>query len=495
MDDVVWKGSGEGLRYAIVGGGMSGIMAAIRLIGQGETNFTVFEKEADIGGTWRDNRYPGLTCDTPSHAYSYSFALNPKWSSYYASGPEIHRYFKDVASDFGVMPHVRCNSEVSACIFDEDSATWTVGLTDGGEVEVDVVIAASGVLHYPKMPDIPGLDTFAGKAFHSARWDDSAVVDGARVGVIGCGSTGIQIVNALSNRAERLVHFQRSPQWIMPVPQFDYSAEQQEAFAKDNALIDAIRHDPDYWAAIYRFTDGITDFNSPQIAEIEEYCRQNLENSVRDPELREKLRPNYRAACKRLIYSWEYYECVQRPAVYVETGAIAQVEPEGVRMQDGTFHPLDVLVLATGFKADRFIRPAVVKGRGGQTLDDFWNPRPTAHLAVTLPDFPNFFMLNGPTGPVGNFPLIDIAEMQWDYLKQLLEPVREGRARCVEPTREAFEAYEERRIAAARKTIFGSGCSSWYLDDTGVPATWPWSYQAFVDAMAAPDWQEFRLEA
>lgn len=492
MNEGVWKGSGEGLRYGIVGAGMSGIMAAIKLIERRDRNFTLFEKGSDLGGTWRDNRYPGLTCDTPSHAYSYSFALNPKWSSYYATGPEIHAYFRKVATERGVLPHIRYRSEVTDCRFDDVSGAWRITLADGGTCEVDVVIAASGVLHHPNVPDLPGLESFAGKAFHSARWDDSAVLDGTRVGVIGCGSTGIQIVNALSSRSARVVHFQRSPQWIMPVPQFDYTPEQKAQFVRDPAQIDAIRRDPVYWDAIYRFTDGVTDFNSPQIAEIEEICRQNLENSVRDPELREKLRPNYRAACKRLIYSWEYYECVQRPAVFVETGGIERIEPAGVRMKDGTLHELDVLVLATGFKSDQFIRPATVAGRGGRLLDDVWALRPTAHYALTLPDFPNFFMLNGPTGPVGNFPLIDIAEMQWDYLDQLLVPVRQGEARTVEPTQDAFAAYEERRITAAKKTIFGSGCTSWYLDKTGIPATWPWSYQAFVDAMAAPVMAEFR---
>ncbi|MEY4159846.1 MAG: hypothetical protein RLZZ136_467 [Pseudomonadota bacterium] len=495
MSDSVWKGAGHGLRYAIIGAGMSGILAAIKLLERGETNFTVFEKTADLGGTWRDNRYPGLTCDTPSHAYSYSFALNPQWHSYYARGPEIHAYFRRVATERGIVPFIRYNSEVQACRYDAASRAWAIEVADGGHCEADVVIAASGVLHHPHIPDLPGLESFAGKAFHSARWDDSAELDGTRVGVIGCGSTGVQIINALSDRAKRLIHFQRSPQWIMPVPQFDYTAEQKEAFTQDPAQIDAIRHDPIYWDAIYRFTDGVTDLNSPQIAEIETICRENLEKSVTDPVLREKLRPKYRAACKRLIYSWEYYDCVQRPAVFVETGGIEQIEPTGVRMQDGTLHALDVLVLATGFHADQFIRPTVVTGRNGRLLDDVWAIRPTAHYAVALPEFPNFFLLNGPTGPVGNFPLIDIAEMQWDYLVQLLEPIHQGRFRSVEPTLEAFSAYEARRIAAAKNTIFGSGCTSWYLDKTGVPATWPWSYQAFVKAMAKPIAEEFHYSS
>ena len=178
----------------------------------------------------------------------------------------------------------------------------------------------------------------------------------------------------------------------------------------------------------------------------------------------------------------------------VEREGITGIEPEGVRLKDGRLQPLDTLVLATGFQADRFIRPTEVLGRGGVSLDDVWSPRPTAYYAVTIPHFPNFFMLNGPTGPVGNFSLIDIAERQWDYIAQLLQPLREGELRTVEPSVEAHDAYEARRVAAARTTIFGSGCSSWYLDATGVPASWPWSYQAFADSMTAPVWQDYILK-
>ena len=486
-----WSGTGSGLRYAIIGGGMAGILAAIKLKEKGETNFTLFEKADSLGGTWRENRYPGLTCDVPAHSYTYSFAPYAEWSAYYAGGAEIKTYFEKVAADYGIMPFIRFGAEVSGCRYDDASTQWTVTLANGEAFTVDVVIAASGVLHHPKIPALPGLDSFAGKAFHSAQWDDTAVLDGTRVGIIGCGSTGIQILTALCDRAAKLVAFQRSPQWVMPVPQFAYTDEDRAAFRKDVALIDAIRNDPLYWENIIRFTDGIKDIDGPEMHAIEDVCREHFETSIKDPALREKLRPNYRAACKRLIYSWQYYDCVQKPAVYVETSSIESVEPEGVRMQDGTVHPLDVLVLATGFRADRFIRPATVTGRAGVSLDDFWSVRPTAHYAVAMPAFPNLFLLNGPTGPVGNFSLIDIAERQWDYIDQLLEPIRAGKAKTVEPTSEAFESYEKRRIAAAKTTIFGSGCTSWYLDETGVPASWPWGYQDFADAMAKPVISEF----
>lgn len=482
------------LRYAIIGAGMAGILAGIKLKERGEA-FTIYEKAAKLGGTWRENRYPGLTCDVPAHAYTYSFEPWAEWDAYYSTGAQIQTYFEHVADKYGILPSIRFGHEVAAAVFDDDTAVWTLTFGNGETAEADVVIAASGVLHHPRLPDIAGLDTFKGPAFHTARWDDTAPIAGARVGLIGCGSTGIQIVTALAGKVDKLIHFQRSPQWVMPVPQFPYSDEERAAFRQDPALIDAIRYNEEYIGAIKRFTDGITDIDGPQMKMIEDACLQNLENSIRDPELKEKLRPNYRAACKRLIYSWNYYEQVQDPTVYVETGGIERIEPTGVRMKDGTFHELDTLVLATGFRADRFIRPAVVTGAGGVSLDDFWAVRPRAHYAMTMPGFPNLFMLNGPTGPVGNFSLIDIAERQWEYIDQLLDLLRSGAARKVEPRAEAFEDYETRRIAAAKTTIFGSGCNSWYLDGEGVPASWPWSYDAFAEAMTKPVLSEFELAA
>lgn len=490
------EGNGVGkrrLRYVVIGAGMSGILAAIKLKERGETDLVVYEKGHTIGGTWRENRYPGLTCDVPAHAYTYSFAPNPDWSAFYAGGAEIQGYFEKVVSDHGIAPLIRTNSEVVECIYDDAMRQWQLKLADGGTDVADVVIAASGVLHHPNVAEIPGLASFSGKAFHSARWDDSVVVDGARVGVIGCGSTGVQIVTALQKRSERVVHFQRSPQWIMPVEQFEYSAEDQAAFRANLQLIDDMRYGEQYWSGIYRFNRALVDPEGSDMHEIEELCRQNLENSISDPVLREKLRPNYRAACKRLIYSWNYYDAVQQPNVGVEVGAIECIEPAGVRMKDGTFHEIDVIVLATGFKVDRFIRPTVVRGRGGVSLDDKWQASPSAYYAITIPEMPNFFMLNGPTGPVGNFSLIDIAERQWGYIEQLLQHLREGKATEILPTAEAMADYDARRIAAAKTTIFASGCTSWYLDANGVPITWPWSYQAFADEMERPRLADYGL--
>ena len=281
----------KGLRFAIIGAGMAGILAAIRLHQAGE-NFTVYEKASKLGGTWRENRYPGLTCDVPAHAYTYSFEPYAEWDAYYAKGGEIQSYFEKTAEKYGIMPNVRFNSEVVSTLWDEGAGLWRLGLITGEEVEAEVVIAASGVLHHPKLPDIEGLDSFEGRVFHSARWQDDAPVDGARVGVIGNGSTGVQIITALSTRASRLVHFQRSPQWIMPVPYFQYSEDEKEAFRRDPALIDDIRNNKEYWDNIFRFTHAITDTHGPEIAAIGAACLDQMENTNRDPEHKEKLRPN-----------------------------------------------------------------------------------------------------------------------------------------------------------------------------------------------------------
>lgn len=479
------------LRIAIIGTGMAGILAAIRLHESGRHHVTVYEKADRVGGTWRENTYPGLNCDVPAHAYTYSFAPNPDWSSFLAPGPEIRNYFEDVVDRHGIRSLIRFNQEVTSCVYRD--GRWRIETVHGLKDQADVVIAATGVLHHPNQPQIEGLERFAGDSFHSARWDHSVPLDGRRIGIIGSGSTGVQIVSALAGRASRVTHIQRSPQWIMPMPNDPYTDEQRAAFRENPALIDQIRYGESYTSMVRRFTEAIIDHESPQMAEIEAVVRNNLEQSIGDPVLRERLRPNYRAACKRLIYSPDYYQMVQRPDVDVVVGGIAHIEPEGVRMQDGSLHALDVLVLATGFQAHRFMRPMTVQGRDGADLDAFWATHPAAYLGISMPEFPNFFMINGPTGPVGNFSLIDIAERQWGYVEQLIGALASGRCREISVSADTMTDYEQRRIAAAKKTIFASGCSSWYLDADGMPSSWPWSYDAFAEQTAAARFEQFDL--
>jgi cation diffusion facilitator CzcD-associated flavoprotein CzcO len=479
------------LRFIVIGAGMAGILAAVRLKQDGNEDFTVYEKGQSVGGTWRENRYPGLTCDVPAHAYTYSFAPNAEWSRFFAPGPEIHRYFQQVVGEQGIDEHIRFGNEVVRCEWID--GRWHLKTATGLTDEADVVIAATGVLHHPNIPDIPGLGDFAGVALHSARWDGDLTLEGKRVAIIGTGSTGVQMVSALSRNAEWVIHLQRSPQWIMPVSDFAYSDEDRAAFRADVGAIDAIRDGDEYWAGIRRFNKAIIEPESDAMGEIEEIVRRNLEESVRDPILREKLRPDYRAACKRLIYSPDYYEAVQRPNVAVDTGPIERITAGGVRMKDGTFHEVDVIALATGFRADRFVRPMILRGRDGVDIDQAWRVRPSAYYAVSIPHFPNFFMLNGPTSPVGNFSLIDIAEKQWAYIEQLIDLLRSGEASEMSALPEALADYDERRMIAARTTVFGSGCSSWYLDSQGIPLTWPWSYDSFAEAMRRPRLEDFDI--
>jgi cation diffusion facilitator CzcD-associated flavoprotein CzcO len=279
----------------------------------------------------------------------------------------------------------------------------------------------------------------------------------------------------------------------MPVTNELFSEAQRDAFRRDPQLLHDLKFDPDYMAKVRLFTTAVADAESPEAAQIEAVCAAHLEQSILDPALREKLRPSYRAACKRLIFSPDYYQAIQQPNAELVTDGIERVEPAGVRTRDGRLHELDVLALATGFNAHLFMRPAQVIGRGGIRLDDVWAKRPSAYLAIAIPEFPNLFMLNGPTGPVGNFSLIEIAEMEWAYISQLLDLLKRGECQEISVRREAMDAYEQRRLDKARTTIFGSGCKSWYLDAEGVPSTWPWDYAAFEQAMAAPRLEDYEL--
>jgi cation diffusion facilitator CzcD-associated flavoprotein CzcO len=491
MPVVATNAEGKHLRFVIIGAGMAGLLAGIRLKQRGDADFVIYEKGHTVGGTWRENAYPGVSCDTPAHSYTYSFAPNPEWSAYYAPGAEIQQYFERITDVYDLRRHIRFGVEIASCQYLNER--WHVRTTRGDSDVADVVVAATGVLHHPSVPELPGLHDFRGAWFHSARWDRAVPLDGKRIGVIGNGSTGVQIVSALARRAARLVHFQRTPQWIMPCPDTTYTDEDRRAFREDASKIEEVRSGPEAIKRRARFTTAIIDVDSPELAEIQATVERNLEQSVRDPVLREKLRPDYRAACKRLVFSAHYYQAVQQPAVYVEAGSIENVESAGIRMRDGSFHELDLLVLATGFKVNQFVRPTRVTGRDGIELDDFWAVNPRAYYAVTIPHFPNFFLLNGPTGPVGNFSLIDIAERQWAYIEQLVQLLRSERYRAVEPSIAALNDYEARRTLAARRTVFASGCKSWYLDASGEAQAWPWSYAHFIEVMAKPKLEDYEL--
>jgi cation diffusion facilitator CzcD-associated flavoprotein CzcO len=467
---------------------MSGILAAIKLREAGFDDVVVYEKADRLGGTWRENTYPGVTCDVPSHLYSYSFAPNPEWSRRFSPGAEIQAYFEDVARRWDVVPRIRFGTEIARAEF--AGGRWRLATAGGPIDEADVVIAATGVLHHPSYPDIPGLGTFAGACFHSARWDHAVPIDGRRVGVIGTGSSAVQIVGALASRVGELVLFQRTPQWIAPAENPAYTEEEKAVFRSHPEAIEALRTEVAR-AFIEGFANHLADVNSPQLRAIHDVCVANLENGVRDPDLRERLRPAYRAACKRLIMSENFYAAIQHPNSRLVTTGIEGIEPGGVRTRDGRLHELDVLVLATGFRVDRFIRPATIAGRGGVVLDDVWRDGPFAYQAIAVPHIPNLFMLNGPNGPVGNFSLIEVAELQMAYILALTDAVRAQGRHEASPTDAAMARFDATRRTQAERTIWNSGCRSWYLDASGLPTAWPWTFDRFREEMAGPrlaDW-------
>lgn len=469
------------MRVAVIGAGMAGLLAAIELRRHG-LEPVVFEKADRLGGTWRDNTYPGLSCDVPAHSYTFSFARNPDWTRHYAGGTEIRSYFERVAHQFDVERDINYSSEVTSLVWLGDR--WKLTVNETKVEEFAVVIAATGVLHHPNIPTFDGLNTFEGDVFHSARWNHDVALDGKRVGVIGTGSTAVQITSALVNRVDEFTLFQRSAQWVLPAPNPEFTDDERAAF----------RADPDgheefvrelALTMFQRTSSAVIEPDSIEYQKIAALCRRNLA-TVRNDDLRARLTPDHEPMCRRLIVAADFYECIQQPNANLVTSAIARFEPAGIRTTDGELHELDVAVLATGFRPDRFIRPTRVIGVNEVNLDDVWTPAPIAYLSVMVPGFPNLFLLNGPNGPIGNFSLIEIAERQMAYCMQLISRVASHEITAIEPTLNATQKFEQERRAAATSTIWMSGCSSWYLDATGIPASWTFSYERFVDEMRQP---------
>lgn len=474
--------SREALRIAVIGAGIGGIAAAIQLRAMGINDIAVFEKAADLGGTWRENTYPGLTCDVPSHLYRFSFAPNPDWSHRYSPGAEIQAYIKRVVADFNVEPLIRFSSEVTSAVWRDGK--WRLETTQGDQGEFDVVISAVGVLHHPVYPAIAGLADFRGPMFHSARWDHDVSLKDKRVGIVGTGSTAIQILPAIIDEAAKVSLFQRTAQWIMPQPNPSTSAEKKAAY----------RVDPELMSAQYEYLKGafngafcaaVAGENPTVYDEISQACRDNLD-TIEDPHLRAKLTPNFKVGCKRLIISELFYPAIQRPDADLVTEDIVRVEAKGIATADGRLHELDVLVLATGFDPHHPLGKTTVVGQTGQSLDALWSDGNIAYRGVTVPDFPNWFMLGGPNSPIGNFSYIMTAERQLGYVLQLVQLLQAGRARAIAPRWEATRSYNAELKAKMSSSIWASGCRSWYIDKTGAVASYPWAYETFERDMSQP---------
>lgn len=473
-------------RIVIIGAGMSGLLMAIRLQDAGYTDFRIYEKADDLGGTWRENTYPGIGCDVASHYYTYSFEPNPGWSSRLPGGAEIQQYLQHVASKYNLRRYIQFNTEVVEGR--HDGERWTMLMSGGEQLQADIVVACCGLLHHPRYPDIEGLENFSGAQFHSARWNHDVPLEGRKVGIIGNGSTGVQIVSALAQKDLQLTVFQRTAQWIFPLPDRNYSKIERGLMRRFPVLA---KFTHKFYQAAFEntFARAVIKPNW-QRRLLTWLCKWHL-NRVKNPELRARLTPDFVPLCKRMVMSTRFYPAMQQDNVELVTGAIERIEPQGVRTADGKLYPLDVLVLATGFDTHAYFRPLNLVNAAGVSLNDAWAQGPVAHRTVAIPGFPNFFMTLGPQSPIGNYSAISIAESQIGYIMQCIELVRRDQTGPMAPSEEATDAFNEQVRAAMDDTIWTAGCSSWYIGKSGVPSAWPFTGKRFRQELETPDVTEF----
>jgi cation diffusion facilitator CzcD-associated flavoprotein CzcO len=465
------------VHVAIVGGGFAGLGAAIRLKQAGVDDFVVLERADDIGGTWRDNSYPGCACDVPSHLYSFSFALNSGWSRSFSRQPEIWAYLHECARRFDVLPHVRLSHEVGSARWDEGGGYWRVDTSQGG-LTADVLVVAVGPLSEPSIPALPGLPSFTGTVFHSARWRHDHELTGRRVAVIGTGASAAQFVPEIAPRVAALRVFQRTPPWVVPRRDRALTAVEQRLFRAVPAAQRLARWSI-YWAR-EAFAAG---FLHPRLmGGAERIARRHLRRSVPDPALRARLTPDYTLGCKRVVVSSDYLPALTRANVEVVTAPIRHVCPQGIVTVDGVAHDVDTIIFGTGFHVTDMPIADRVRGRDGSSLADAWRGSPQAFLGTAVAGFPNLFFLLGPNSGLGHTSVVFMAECQIGYLVRVLTYMKRHGVGTVEPRAGAQSEFVASVDERMRGTVWlAGGCASWYLDRTGRNSTlWPgytWAYR------------------
>ncbi|MDI2129810.1 flavin-containing monooxygenase [Yinghuangia seranimata] len=462
------------VRVAVVGSGFSGLGAGARLLKYGIDDFVILERGKDVGGTWRDNTYPGACCDVPSNLYSFSFAPNPTWSRSFSPQPEIQEYLRTCARDFGLLPHLRFEHEVRMARWNDAAAYWEVE-TSRGRLNADVLLAGGGPLVDPAYPDIKGLtDTFEGELFHSARWNHDYDLRGKRVAVIGTGASAIQFVPQIQPDVAHLDLYQRSAPWIMPRTDRAFTGAERALYRSLPAAQRAVRLGL-FWGreGFWLWFNG----KHPRLAKrAEGIARAHLKRAVRDPELREKLTPDFTFGCKRVLLSNDYYPALAQPNVDVVTDGIAEVKANSVVTKDGVERPCDAIVLGTGFHATDIPMAHALVGRDGVLLADAWKDGMTAHQAAMTTGFPNLFFVIGPNSGLGHSSMTLVIEAQIKYAVDAIVSMERNGIAEIDVTREAQDAYNARLQAKMSETVWTTGgCSSWYLDPrTGTNTTlWP----------------------
>jgi cation diffusion facilitator CzcD-associated flavoprotein CzcO len=450
---------------AIIGAGFAGIGAAVRLAKAGIHSFTIFERAGDIGGTWRDNTYPGAACDVPSHVYSLSFEPNPQWSRRYSPSEEIWRYLAAVVDKWQLRKHLRTNTEIVQAQFDEAAGAWTL-FTDAGErFTARVVISCVGGLVDPKLPDIKGLASYRGELFHTARWKHDCDLGGRRVAVIGTGASAVQVIPAIAPAVERLHVFQRTPGWVMPKDDAAYSERARRLLERFPWLLRLSRFAK---YALSELRGPMVILDSERLSRVgERMSLEHLTKQVHDPQLRAHLVPDFQFGCKRILISDDYWATFERRNVELVTDPIEEITETGLRTRDGTHRAVDAIVLATGFALGLASAPFQIVGRGGQTLDEAWSHGAVAYKGMTVSGFPNWFILMGPnTGP-GHTSVLVYTEAQIAHVLAAIRLLRERGYRYLDVRQVVQNRYNDALQRRMKYMVWGSGCDSWYLSKDG----------------------------
>lgn len=476
---------------AIVGAGFAGIGMAIKLKQAGRDDFVVLERAEEVGGTWQANTYPGCQCDVPSNLYSFSFAPNPDWSKTFAMQPEIWDYLRRVADDFEIRSRIRLGCEVEGCAWDEAAMRWRIE-TSSGELTARVLVTGAGGICEPSIPSLPGLESFEGAAFHTARWDHDHDLTGKRVAVVGTGASAIQVVPHIQPLAGKLSVFQRTPPWIMPHPGRPVRAAEKRLFRRLPLVQKAVRGAVYWGRELY-----VVPFKRRRFRRIpERMALRHLAKQVTDPELRAKLTPDYEIGCKRILLSDEYYPALQQPNVELVTDAVVEVRPHSVITADGREHPVDTIVWGTGFRVTEMPFSHLVRGRDGRCLGDLWREHGVQGLrGTTVAGFPNLFKLVGPNTGLGHNSIVFMIESQLAYVMDALATMDARGATVLDTRPEAQAAFNEEVQARMRGTVWTEGgCASWYLDEHGRnTALWPGTSWSFRQATRRFDPSEYLL--
>ncbi len=464
-------------RIVIVGAGFGGLGTGIRLKQAGIDDFVILEKAGEVGGTWRENTYPGVACDVPSHLYSFSFAPNPDWSRMFSPGQEIWEYLRRCVTEFGLQEHLRFGHELTEAAWDEEASRWDVQ-TSAGAFTADVVVAAPGPLHEPSFPDVPGIEDFQGEMFHSAAWDHDYDLRGKRVAVIGSGASSIQFVPEIQPQVSRLHLFQRTAPWVVPRLDHPISGRVRRLYRRVPQLQAAVRG----W--IYATREAVVvGFMHPRVMALPQLvATKHLERQVADPELRAKLTPTFTIGCKRVLISNDWYPAITQPNVEVVAGGLTAVRQSSVIGPDGTEREVDAIIFGTGFHITEPPIGRLVRGRDGATLAEHWHGSPEAYLGTTVTGFPNLFLLVGPNSALGHNSIIYMIESQVAYIMDALRIMDAGGVQTIEVRPEVQETFRDEIDAELAGSVWNSGgCSSYYLDASGRNSTiWPgftWRYR------------------